>query len=441
MLLRMFTVRWCLWTCVGIRSKGWYIRWYSVDTNKADTNMPLTDMEIRAAKPSARIVKLSDGGGLQLWLMPDGAKRWRLAYRFGRSQKTLAIGVYPAISLREAREARGEAKRLLDDGKDPSLAKKLAKAAKASAAANTFDSVAAELVDKKRREAKAPPTITKLEWLLRLASPVIGPRPIAEITAPEVMSALRQVETRGKLETARRLRATIGAVFRFAVATGRAQGDPTGALKGAIAAPAVNHRAAIIEPKAFGGLLRAIASYEGAPETCTALEMLALTFVRPGELRAAEWIDFDLDAAVWLIPAAKMKMKRPHRVPLAPRAIAILRNLQPITGSGTFLFPSVRSADRCMSENTINAALRRLGFEKNEMTGHGFRSAASSMLNESGLWNADAIERQLAHVDNDSVRRAYARADFWDERVRMMAWWADRCEELQRGGNVVAIRA
>ncbi len=252
---------------------------------------------------------------------------------------------------------------------------------------------------------------------------------------------MRAVESRGRHETAKRLRATIGAVFRYAVATGRAENDPTAALKGALAAPVVQHRSAIIEPKAFGGLLRAIAGYEGGPETRAALELLALTFVRPGELRAAEWADFDFEAGIWAIPAQKMKMRRAHRVPLAPQALAVLRDLKAITGGGRYLFPSVRSPARCMSENTINASLRRLGFEKDEMTGHGFRSAASSILNESGLWNADAIERQLAHVDNDSVRRAYARADFWEERVRMMAWWADRCEEMQRGAIVVPPRA
>ena len=402
--------------------------------------MPLTDMEIRTAKPGARLVKLSDGGGLQLWIMPDGAKRWRFAYRLAGLQKVLAVGVYPATGLREAREARDDAKRLLADGQDLAIAKKLAKAAKAAANANTFEAISAELLDKKRREAKAEKTLSKLEWLLSLARPAIGPRPITEITAPEVLAVLRGVESRGTHETAHRLRATIGEVFRFAVATGRAESDPTGALKGALTAPTVNHRAAIIEPKAFGGLLRALAGYDGGPETRAALELLALTFVRPGELRAAEWAEFDLDAGVWAIPAEKMKMKRPHRVPLAPRAVAILRELQGITRQGKYLFPSVRSAARCMSENTINAALRRLGFAQDEMTGHGFRSAASSMLNESGLWNADAIERQLAHVDNDSVRRAYARADFWEERVRMMAWWAERCEEMRRGGVVVPLR-
>jgi len=402
--------------------------------------MPLTDMEIRTAKPGARLVKLSDGGGLQLWIMPDGAKRWRFAYRLGGAQKLLAIGVYPATGLREAREARDDAKRLLADGQDPAFVKKVAKAAKATASANTFEAVAGELLDKKRREGKAENTIEKLEWLLGLALPFIGNRCITEITAPEILAVLRRSEARGRHETATRLREIIGGVFRFAVATGRAQGDPTGALRGALTTPKVQHRAAIIEPKAFGGLLRALAGYDGAPETRAALELLALTFVRPGELRAAEWAEFDLDASVWAIPAEKMKMKRPHRVPLAPRAVAILRELQGITGAGKFLFPSIRSAARCMSENTINAALRRLGFARDEMTGHGFRSAASSMLNESGLWNADAIERQLAHVDNDSVRRAYARADFWEERVRMMAWWAERCEEMRRGGVVVPLR-
>ena len=202
--------------------------------------------------------------------------------------------------------------------------------------------------------------------------------------------------------------------------------------------PTVTPRAAIVAPKAFGGLLRAIEDYQGTLETKTALELLALTFVRPGELRAAEWVEFDLDTASWEIPAGRMKMRRPHRVPLAPRAVAILKELRKLTGQGKFLFPSVRSFDRCMSENTLNAALRRMGFKNEDMTSHGFRASASSMLNESGLWNADAIERQLAHVDSDSIRRAYARAEFWDERVKMMAWWADRCEELRRGGQIIA---
>lgn len=402
--------------------------------------MALTNREIQKIEPGSSLAKLSDGGGLQLWVMPDGAKRWRLAYRYNGKQKTLAIGVYPTTSLREARDARDDARRLLGSGQDPSLVRALDKAAKAKASANTFNSLADELLEKKRRENKAERTFDKVEWLLNLARPDLGERPVSEIAAPEVLRVLKKVEARGRLETAKRLRATIGQVFRFAVATGRADTDPTASLRGAIASPVVQHRAAIIEPKAFGALLRAIASYEGAPETKAALELSALTFARPGEIRGAEWSEIDLNGATWSLSAAKMKMRRSHRVPLAARAVTLLRELHGVTGNGRFVFPSNRSRERCMSENTINAALRRLGFTKNEMTAHGFRSAASSMLNESGMWNADAIERQLAHVDNDSVRRAYARADYWDERVRMMDWWAGRCREMA-GGIVIPMRA
>jgi integrase len=403
--------------------------------------MALSDLQVRNAKPGEKVIKLSDGSGLQLWVTPDGAKRWRLAYRFDGKQKALAIGVYPDVGLREAREARDAAKRLLVAGQDPSLAKKVAKAARVSAAINTFDGIATELRGKKEREGKASGTLEHWSWLLNLAKPTLGARPIAEITAPEVLAALRTVEVRGRHETARKMRGAIGEIFRYAVATGRAENDPTASLKGALTTPVVTHRAAITEPRAFGGLLRAIDGYEGAPETRAALELLALTFVRPGELRAAEWREFDLDAGLWQISAERMKMRRPHRVPLAPRAIAILRELQAMTGRGKFLFPSIRTPERCMSENTINAALRRLGFAQHEMTGHGFRAAASSMLNESGLWHADAIERQLAHVDADAVRKAYARADFWPERVKMMSWWADRCDEMRRGGTVIQMPA
>ena len=315
--------------------------------------------------------------------------------------------------------------------------KKHAKAERAIASANTFEALAAELVEKKRSEDKADQTISKTEWLLSLAYPEIGGRPIKEITAPDILRVLRAVVARGRLESAKRLRATIGQVFRYAVATGRADADPTGALKGAIPSPPVSHRAAIVDPKGFGALLRAISEYQGAPETLYAMELLALTFVRPGELRSAEWSEFDFDRAVWAIPGEKMKMRRAHRVPLASQSLTILDKLKDITGAGRFLFPSTRSVERPMSENTINAALRRLGFKQDEMTAHGFRSAASSVLNESGLWNPDAIERQLAHVEPDAVRRAYARADYWDERVRMMAWWADKCDELRRGGEVI----
>lgn len=394
--------------------------------------MPLNDLQIKTAKPAEKLVKLSDGGGLQLWVTPDGAKRWRLAYRHGSKQKVLALGVYPATSLRDARQGREAAKKLLATGQDPSVSRRVEKTNKIAASTNTFVALASEVAAKKKREGKAEGTIERFEWLTRLAGPVIGERPVADISASEVLAALRTVESRGRHETAKKMRSAIGEVFRFAIATGRAENDPTGALKGALTVPVVTHRAAIIEQKPFGGLLRAMRSYEGAPETRAAMELLALTFVRPGELRAAEWSEIDLDAAVWAVPAGRMKMRRPHRVPLAPQAVALLSDMQSLTGHGRFIFPSVRSSARVMSEGTIGAALRRLGYRPDEMSAHGFRSAASSMLNESGLWNADAIERQLAHVDADAVRKAYARADFWDERVRMMAWWADRCDEMRR---------
>ena len=326
--------------------------------------MALTEMEIRNAKPGAKIIKLSDGGGLQLWVSPDGAKRWRLAYRFNEAQKVLAIGVYPAVGLKDAREAREGARRLLADGQDPALARKQAKAAKVAASANTFAALTEEFLAKKRREGKAENTLGKLDWLLGLAMDDLGARPISEITSPEVLAVLRRIEARGQLETAGRLRANIGGVFRYAIATGKAEHDPTFALRGALTAPKTKHRAAIVEPVAFGALLRSIDDYEGTPEVRAALKLLALTFVRPGELRNAFWSEFDFEAGLWVIPAGRMKMRRAHRVPLAPQTIAVLKELHAITSHRALLFPGVRSSDRAMSENTINAALRRLGYGK-----------------------------------------------------------------------------
>lgn len=401
----------------------------------------LADLEVKRVKPGERLRKLSDSAGLQLWIQPNGSKLWRLAYRFGGKQRLLALGVYPQMALKEAREARETARRILSDGRDPSQVRKLDKVTRASASANTFSAVAAELLEKKVKEGRAENTLTKFRWYASLAAPSLGQRPLSEITPPEILAVLRFIEARGRHETATRVRAIIGEVFRYAIATGRAENDPTYALRGALVAPAARHRAALVEPKAFGGLLRAISAYDGTSETRLALELLALTFVRPGELRAAEWSEFDLKAGVWSIPAAKMKMRRPHKVPLSRQAIAALEALKGLTGGGSLLLPSVRSSARCMSENTLNAALRRMGFTTDEMTAHGFRAAASSILNESGLWNPDAIEAQLAHADADSIRRAYARAEYWDERVRMMSWWADKIDEMRDGAKVIPIVA
>ena len=399
---------------------------------RGDTNMALTDLAIKRALPGAKIVKLSDGGGLQLWITPDGAKRWRIAYRFGGSQKTLAVGVYPDIGLKDARDAREAARKTLARGEDPLLVKKSRQSRKGRSRGEHVRCHCGRIGGKEaaRQEGGGDDAKVRLVHDLRLSRAWLatdhrnlGARGLSR---PQGGRGARHARNRPQTRTA------IGDVFRFAIATARADNDPTIALRGALVTPTVMPRAAIIAPKAFGGLLRAIEDYEGTPETRAALELLALTFVRPGELRAAEWAEFDLDAAVWEIPAGRMKMRKPHRVPLAPRAVSILKELRKLTGQCKFLFPSVRSVARCMSENTLNAALRRMGFKNEDMTSHGFRASASSMLNESGLWNADAIERQLAHVDGDSVRRAYARAEFWDERVKMMTWWADRCDELRR---------
>lgn len=392
--------------------------------------MSLTDMKCRNAKPGPALRKISDGGGLQLWVQPTGARLWRLAYRFAGKQKLLAFGVYPTISLADARQGRDDAKRLLAAGVDPSEAKKQAKAIQ-SEVGDTFRVIAEEYVSKLRREGRADTTIIKIEWLLSFSYPTLGSRSIKEIGAPDILRVLRDVETRGRHESARRLRSTIGSVFRYAVATARAEGDPTFALKGALIKPSVKSRAAVTDPKALGALLRAIDSFDGQPSTHAALKLMALLFPRPGELRAAEWTEFDFDNAVWAIPADRTKMRRPHRVPLSTQATAVFKELHAITGRGDLVFPSVRTATRAISDNTLNAALRRLGYTKDEATAHGFRATASSLLNESGEWHPDAIERQLGHVENNDVRRAYARGEHWDQRVKMMQWWSDYLDALK----------
>jgi integrase len=398
----------------------------------------LNDTRVRITKPCKRPVKLSDSGGLYLLIAPNGSKLWRLAYRFGGKQKTLAIGAYPTITLKAARDKREEAKRLLANGIDPSVQRRLDR--QIASTGSTFKAVAEEVLAKQEKEGQADVTLVKKRWLLDFAYPAIGQRPVAEITALEVLSVLRRIEARGRYETARRLRSTCGMVFRYAIATGRAERDPSADLRGALTSPRVNHRAAIVDPVGIGALLRAIDGYDGLPMTKAALRLAPLVFVRPGELRHAEWEEFDLAAAEWRIPSAKMKMRRAHRVHLSRQALDILRDLQPISGGGRFLFPSVRSTVRPMSENTLNAALRRLGYGTDEMTAHGFRAMASTRLNEMSGWNSDAIERQLAHQEQDDVRRAYVHAaEYWSERVRMMQAWADYLDELRERGKVMPL--
>lgn len=402
--------------------------------------MALTDTACRNAKVRNALYKLSDGGGLQLWVQPNGSKLWRLAYRFGGKQKLLAIGAYPIISLAHARRARDDAKRVLTLGNDPVQSKRALEAARASGK-TTFRVIGEEYVAKLKREGRAESTISKIEWLLSFAYPVIGSRDMKEITPADVLVVLRGVERRGRHETARRLRSTIGCVFRYGVATARAENDPTFALRGALTTPIVKPRAAVTDPRAFGALLRAIDGFDGQPTTRAALKLMALLFPRPGELRMAEWSEFNLGESMWTIPAARTKMRRPHRVPLSRQAAVILKELGEITGKGKLVFPCVRTVARPLSENTLNAGLRRLGYAKDQATAHGFRATASTLLNESGKWNADAIERQLAHVENNDVRRAYARGEHWDERVKMMQWWADYLDGLKVVGKVIPIDA
>ena len=399
--------------------------------------MPLKNVAVRNAKPVAKPRKLSDGGGLHVLIQPTGGKLWRLAYRFAGKQKTLALGVYPVVSLEEARRRRDEAKKLLARSIDPSVQRKVDKQA---GKGSSFRVVAEEVIAKLEREGRAQATLAKKRWLLDFAYPAFGDRPVAEITAGDLLALLRGIEGQGHYETARRLRSTCGMVFRHAIATVRAERDPSMDLRGALTAPQVNHRATIVDPKSIGALLRAIDGFDGQPTTRAALRLAAYVFVRAGELRRAEWDVFDLDNALWSIPGEKMKMRRPHRVPLARQALAILRELQEITGNGRWLFPSVRSFTRPISENTLNAALRRLGYSSEEMCIHGFRSMASTRLNEMGRWSPDAIERQLAHQEANAVRRAYTHgADFWNERVQMMQAWADYLDQLRDGGKVVPL--
>lgn len=394
-------------------------------------SVTLTDVAVRNAKARTTRYKASDEHGLYLLVQPGGGKSWRFDYRYDGKRRTLIIGPYPLISLSEARTTRDDARKLLLSGIDPIEQRKLERIEAELKRGVTFAVIADEVIAKMEREGRADATMTKNRWLIDFARPQLGTRPISEISAPEVLAVLRKIEGRGRYETARRLRSVIGSVFRYAIATGRASVDPTYALKGALIAPAVEHYAAITNGDDAGELLRAIEGYGGQPATHGALRLAPHVFVRPGELRTAEWAEIDLRQAVWSIPAAKTKMRRPLKVPLTPQVIAIFESMRKLTGDGRYVFPSLRSRERPMSDNCLNGALRRLGYDNTEMTAHGFRAMACSLLNESGLWNPDAIERQLGHCDKNEVRRAYARAEFWEERTRMMGWWSDRIDALR----------
>ncbi len=402
--------------------------------------MALTDVAIRNAKPGVKAVKLADGGGMFLLVTPAGGKLWRLKYRIEGREKLLAIGAYPEIGLGEARRRREEARELIALGKDPSREKQREKVRARIQAADTFAAICDEYCEKRRRDGSkgwAPATAIRSEYLLSLVCGSIGKLPIGEIEPADVLTAIRRIEGKGKLESARRSLQLAGAVFRYAVATARLASDPTRDLRGALAAPTVTHYAAILEPVKVGELLRAIDGYESLGLTRLALQLAPHVFVRPGELRHARWEEVDLDGALWTIPAEKTKMRKAHRVPLSRQAVGILREIRALTGPAGYVFPSVRTRARPMSENTLNAGLRRLGYASDEMTAHGFRAMAATLLNESGKWHPDAIERALAHGDADKVRAAYTRGAYWQERVEMAQWWSDHLDILRRGADVV----
>jgi integrase len=400
-------------------------------------NSGLTANAVKHAKPREKPYKLSDRDGLYLLVKPTGSRYWRMNYRFDGEQRTVSFGRWPEILLADAREMLLETRRLLARKIDPREQAKLDKIAKSIAATNTFQTVAEEWLEKIELEGVAAMTLKKARWLLSQTYPALGKRPITAITPHELLLVLKKVEASKRYDTANRIRSTCSQVFRYAIATARAERDICADLRGALITPRTNHRAAITTPTEAGGLLRAIEDYDGHPLSRIALRLLPHLFVRPGELRWAEWKEFDFDKCVWTIPDYKMKMGRPHAVPLSRQALAIIGEIEHDASYNTFLFPSLRALDRPMSDNTLNAALRRLGFSKDQMTAHGFRAMAATLLNEMGIWNPDAIERQLAHADGNSIRRAYARGQYWDERVRMMQHWSDYLDQLRGGATIL----
>jgi integrase len=399
----------------------------------------MTDTKARNAKPKNKQYKLFDSDGLFLLVSPAGGKWWRFKYRFGGKEKLISLGTYPEVSLSQVRVRRDAARKQVADGIDPSQVRKALKVAKVQDE-NTFEVVAREW------HTNFSPTWTPghaamiLRRLELNVFPWIGARPIIDIKAPELLMALRRIESRGALETAHRVRIICGQVFRYAVATGRAERDPAADLRGALPPVKSKHFSALTDPKKVTGLLRAIDGYQGSFVTKCALQLAPLLFVRPGELRQAEWVEIDLDAAEWNIPAEKIKTRQPHLIPLARQSVEIMLEIQPLTGAGRYVFPSARTPHRPMSNNAVLAALRRMGFEKDEMSGHGFRAMARTILDEVLQIRPDFIEHQLAHAVRDPNGRAYNRTAYLPERRKMMQTWADYLDGLKAGAEVIPLR-
>jgi integrase len=396
----------------------------------------LTNMQIQNARPTDRVTQYTDDRGLYLEVHPSGSKLWRYKYRYMGKQMRLAIGRYPDVSLAEARRRRDDARRQLDDGIDPLAKRKRDKLVAVFNAANTFGEIAKEYIDKQVAQGQADATTQKANWLLEQLKP-IWDYPVVDIKPIDLLAALKRIEAKGKYETTRRCRSFAGRVFRYAVATGRGESDPSAILRGALVVPKVKHHAAILDPKPMGELLRAIDAYSGHKITRLAMQVSPHVMARPGELRMAEWSEFDIDNAVWKIPAERMKMRRPHQIPLSRQVLAYLEELFALTGPTGFVFPAFHTWKRPMSENTMNQAFRRMGYATGEVTAHGLRTTASTLLNESGKWSPDAIERSLAHADANSIRGVYNRGRYWDERVEMHQWWSDHLDMLRDGAAIL----
>jgi integrase len=405
----------------------------------------LTATGVQGAKPRTKPYKLFDGGGLYLLVRPDGRRYWRLKYRVDGTEKLISLGVYPDVPLasrekldpvtgqkiwiKGARELREDARRSLRDGTDPSAARKFQRATRRTAAENTFEAVAKEWFAKRSRTWASSNSEKVMGRLEKDVFPAIGSEPISTLTGPALLKVLRTVEGRGAMDSAHRIRQYMNSVFRYAIATHRLIANPTPETDSLT--PATKGKfASITDPNGVGALMRTIRGYQGTQVTRLALQLAPLVFARPGELRAAEWREFDLDAAEWMIPAERAKMRRPHLVPLSAQALSILREMRKLTGNGQYVFPSERGARRPMSENTLNAALRSLGYSTDQMTAHGFRHTASTMLHESRKWRSEVIEKQLAHADRNAIRAVYNAAEYLAERREMMQWWADRLEAL-----------
>lgn len=392
--------------------------------------MALSDVKIRTLKARDKIYKVSDDRGLFLEVSPTGSKLWRYRYLLDGKDKRIALGPYPLVGLADARQKRDDIQRQIAGGADPILERRRAKLAAAFSASNSFGDIAKEYIEKMVADGRAETTTMKANWLLEQLKPIAN-MPVADIKPIEVLGGLKKLDARGKHETARRCRSFASRVFRYAVATGRGEVDPTSVLRGALIVPRAKHHPAIVEPDAVGELLRTIDAYSGNAITRLACQISPHVMLRPGELRQALWCEVDLDKAIWTVPAERMKIRRPHAVPLSRQVLGYLEELYPLTGPDGFVFPAFHTSRRPMSENTVNQAFRRMGYAVGEVTAHGLRTTASSLLNESGQWSPDAIERSLAHADSNVIRGIYNRGRYWEERVAMHKWWSDYLDRLR----------